>query len=129
MTHNINIDDYDYGLPEERIAKHPAAQRDSSKLLLYINGLISEDKFNNIGDHLPSGSLLVFNNTRVIRARLLFQKPTGAAIEVFCLEPISPAEYQQSFSSTKEVEWKCIIGNQKKWKTVTITSQFDFKGK
>jgi S-adenosylmethionine:tRNA ribosyltransferase-isomerase len=129
MTHNINIDDYDYGLPEERIAKHPAAQRDSSKLLLYINGLISEDKFNNIGDHLPSGSLLVFNNTRVIRARLLFQKPTGAAIEVFCLEPISPAEYQQSFSSTKEVEWKCIIGNQKKWKTGTITSQFDFKGK
>jgi len=126
---NVNIEDFDYYLPEERIAKHPAAQRDSSKLLLYINSLISEDKFNNIGDHLPSGSLLVFNNTRVIRARLLFQKPTGAVIEVFCLEPISPAEYQQSFSSTKEVEWKCIIGNLKKWKTGTITAQFDFKGK
>jgi S-adenosylmethionine:tRNA ribosyltransferase-isomerase len=126
---NINIEDFDYPLPEERIAKHPAAQRDSSKLLLYINGHISDDKFNNIGDHLPSGSLLVFNNTRVIRARLLFQKPTGAAIEVFCLEPISPAEYQQSFCSTKEVEWKCIIGNLKKWKTGTIAAQFDFKGK
>ena len=126
---DINIDDFDYSLPEERIAKHPVAQRDDSKLLLYINGHISEDKFNNIEEHLPSGSLLVFNNTMVIKARLLFQKTTGAAIEVFCLEPVSPAEYQQSFSSTKEVEWKCIIGNLKKWKTGTITTQFDFKGK
>jgi len=126
---NINIDDYDYSLPEERIAKYPVAQRDASKLLLYINDQISEDRFGNIGEHLPEGSLLVFNNTRVIRARLLFQKPTGAAIEVFCLEPVSPAEYQQSFSSTREVEWKCIIGNLKKWKTGTITAHFDFKGK
>jgi len=125
---DLNIDDYNYNLPDERIAKHPIAQRDASKLLLYINGQISEDKFGNIGEHLPRGSLLVFNNTRVIRARLLFQKTTGAAIEVFCLEPVSPEEYQQSFSSTREVEWKCIIGNLKKWKTGAITMHFDFKG-
>jgi len=126
---NVNIEDFDYYLPDERIAKHPASQRDASKLLLYINGQISEDKFGSIADHLHEGSLLVFNNTRVIRARLLFQKPTGAAIEVFCLEPILPAEYQQSFSSTIEVEWKCIIGNLKKWKTGTITTRFNIKGK
>jgi S-adenosylmethionine:tRNA ribosyltransferase-isomerase len=126
---DLKIDDYNYCLPDERIAKHPAAQRDASKLLLYINGLISEDKFGSIADHLPDGSLLVFNNTRVIRARLLFHKPTGAGIEVFCLEPISPAEYQQSFSSTMEVEWKCIIGNLKKWKTGAITTHINIKGK
>jgi S-adenosylmethionine:tRNA ribosyltransferase-isomerase len=126
---NVNIEDFDYNLPEERIAKHPAAQRDASNLLLYINGNISADKFRNIDCHLPAGSLLVFNNTRVIRARLLFTKKTGAAIEVFCLEPLSPAEYQQSFITTKEVEWKCIIGNLKKWKAGTIDTQFNFKGK
>ena len=125
---HFNINDFNYSLPDGRIAKHPAAQRDASKLLLYINDQISEDKFGNIGEHLPRGSLLVFNNTRVIRARLLFQKTTGAAIEVFCLEPVSPAEYQQSFSSTRGVEWKCIIGNLKKWKTGAITMHFDFKG-
>lgn len=127
--YKINIDDYNYDLPDERIAKHPAAQRDGSKVLLFNKGQISEDKFKNIDSHLPSGSLLVFNNTRVIRARLLFQKTTGAAIEVFCLEPVSPAEYQQSFSSTKEVEWKCIIGNLKKWKTGSVNTQFSFKGR
>jgi S-adenosylmethionine:tRNA ribosyltransferase-isomerase len=126
---NVNIEDFDYNLPEERIAKYPAAQRDASKLLLYINGKISADKFRNIDRHLPSDSLLVFNNTRVIRARLLFTKKSGAAIEVFCLEPLSPAEYQQSFSTTKEVEWKCIVGNLKKWKAGTIASQFIYKGK
>jgi S-adenosylmethionine:tRNA ribosyltransferase-isomerase len=126
---NVNIEDFNYDLPDHRIAKHPAVQRDGSKLLIYNNGHISEDKFINIGDHLPSGALLVFNNTRVIRARLLFQKPTGAAIEVFCLEPVYPAEYQQSFIATKEVEWKCIVGNLKKWKTGIITLQFDLKSK
>jgi S-adenosylmethionine:tRNA ribosyltransferase-isomerase len=127
--YKINIDDYNYELPDDRIAKHPAAQRDSSKLLLYINGHIAEDKFNNISEYLPKGSLLVFNNTRVIRARLLFRKSTGAAIEVFCIEPVSPTDYQQSFSAAKEVEWKCIIGNLKKWKEGTITTHFDFKGR
>ncbi|MGD0342600.1 MAG: S-adenosylmethionine:tRNA ribosyltransferase-isomerase [Bacteroidales bacterium] len=126
--YSLNINDYYYKLPDERIAKYPASRRDASKLLLYINGNISEDKFRNIGKYLPSDSLLVFNNTRVIRARLLFHKSTGAAIEVFCIEPVSPVEYQQSFSSTREVEWKCIIGNLKKWKIETITLHFDFKG-
>jgi S-adenosylmethionine:tRNA ribosyltransferase-isomerase len=127
--YKINIDDYNYSLPEERIAKHPAAHRDGSKLLLYKNGVIAEDLFKHISIHLPPDSLLVFNNTRVIRARLLFNKLTGAAIEVFCLEPVSPAEYQQSFSSTKEVVWKCIVGNLKKWKTGVLNARFEFKGK
>ncbi len=125
----INIDDYDYQLPEDRIAQYPVAERDKSKLLLYKNGKISEDTFRNIVDHLPGGSLLVFNNTRVIRARLLFRKNTGAAIELFCLEPLLPADYEQSFSSVRSVEWKCLIGNLKKWKSNIISSSFVFKEK
>jgi S-adenosylmethionine:tRNA ribosyltransferase-isomerase len=125
----INIEDYDYELPEDRIAQYPVKERDSSKLLLYINGKISQDSFRNIGDHLPGNSLLVFNNTRVIRARLLFKKETGAAIEIFCLEPLLPADYEQSFGSLNPVEWKCIIGNLKKWKSGILASSFILKGK
>lgn len=125
---SINIADYNYDLPDERIARHPEINRDGSKLLLFKNGIISEDKFSNISDHLPKGSLLVFNDTRVIRARLLFSKPSGAAIEIFCLEPLLPPDYQQSFGTTGQVEWKCLIGNLKKWKTGSLSRRFTSDG-
>jgi len=128
MRRIINIEDYDYELPEERIAQHPVAERDRSQLLVYRNGSISKDTFSNIGSYLPPDSLLVFNNTRVIRARLLFSKATGADIEIFCLEPLLPVEYERSFSSGSPVEWKCIIGNLKKWKEGTLSGEFSYKG-
>ena len=112
----IEISEYDYELPADRIAQYPVADRDRSKLLVFRNQNITSDLFTNIGSYLPSGSLLVFNNTRVIRARILFKKRTGAEIEILCLEPVLPAEYELSFSSVEPVEWKCIVGNLKKWK-------------
>jgi len=121
---DINIDDYNYDLPEERIAQYPARERDGSKLLIYNKGIISGDIFRNIYRYLPSDSLMVFNNTRVIRARIIFRKVTGANIEVFCLEPLSPCDYERSFASGSPVEWKCIIGNLKKWKDNSITCSF-----
>jgi S-adenosylmethionine:tRNA ribosyltransferase-isomerase len=117
----LNINDYDYDLPDDRIAQYPVGERDESKLLVYKGGNISQDIFRNIDNHLPSGSLLVFNNTRVIRARLLFRKDSGALIEILCLEPISPCDYNLSFGSKEAVEWKCIIGNLKKWKKGVLT--------
>jgi S-adenosylmethionine:tRNA ribosyltransferase-isomerase len=125
---HININDYDYFLPEERIAQYPAKERDNSKLLLYKKGIISKDQFRNIHKYLPGDSLLVFNNTRVIRARIIFHKETGADIEIFCLEPLLPCEYEQSFSSRGPVEWKCIVGNLKKWKSEVLFTKFDFSG-
>jgi len=125
----INIEEFKYELPEERIAQYPVKERDSSKLLLYKKGKLAEDVFSNIADHLPTGSLLVFNNTKVIRARLLFRKETGAVVEIFCLEPLLPSDYEQSFGSKKPVEWKCIIGNLKKWKSGAISLTFFFRGK
>ena len=124
------IDDYDYTLTDERIAKYPLDRRDHSKLLLYSDGNISEDRFFNIGNHLESGSLLVYNNTRVIPARLVFHKhreegdaggQTGARIEVFCLEPLSPKDYALNLGSRDGCEWKCMIGNLKKWKKGALT--------
>ena len=96
----ILIADYNYPLPDERIAKYPLPQRDHSKLLVYRNGQVSEDVFYHIGDYIPAHSLLVYNNTRVIQARLVFHKTSGARIEVFCLEPLSPHDYQFSLGST-----------------------------
>lgn len=125
----INIDDYDYDLPEERIAQYPVRKRENSKLLLYNKGIISQDIFSNIPEYLPDDALMVFNNTRVIRARILFRKESGAIIEVFCLEPRDPAEYELSFGSKKPVVWKCITGNLKKWKTGCLITEFLFKGK
>lgn len=125
----INIEDYDYDLPEERIAQYPVKERDSSKLLVFKGGRISEDKFSNISNYLSDNDLLVFNNTRVIRARLKFIKETGATIEILCLEPLTPFDYEHSFGSADPVEWKCIIGNLKKWKSGILTSSFSFKGK
>jgi S-adenosylmethionine:tRNA ribosyltransferase-isomerase len=126
---NIYINDYDYDLPEDRIAQYPVKERDKSRLLLFDGKTISSDTFTNIDRYLPEGSLLVFNNTCVIRARLLFQKKSGAQIEIFCLEPISPPDYEASFASQFPVEWKCIIGNLKKWKTGIVTMKFHLNNK
>lgn len=111
---NISIDEYDYPLPEERIAKYPLAERDASKLLVLKDSQINASQFRNIGDFLPQDALLVFNETKVIRARLQFQKETGSHIEVFCLEPDD--DYQIAFSSASPVRWKCLVGNSKRWR-------------
>ena len=120
----INIDEYDYALQDEQIAKFPIEERDKSKLLLYKNGEISESIFNNLPDYLPEKSLIVFNNTRVIRARLLFTKDTGAQIEIFCLEPEEPRDYAVNFQSQGQCRWTCLVGNSKRWKTGTIERTF-----
>jgi S-adenosylmethionine:tRNA ribosyltransferase-isomerase len=125
----INLKDFDYHLPPDRIAQYPADERDLSKLLIFKDSLISSDISRNIGRYLPSDSLLVFNNTLVIRARLLFRKVTGAIIEVLCLEPLAPVEYELSFGSREPVEWKCMIGNLKKWKSGIIKISYIFNGK
>jgi len=125
---DIDIKDYDYDLPYDRIAQHPVNERDKSQLLVYRDDTIFKDIFCNIDEFIPPDSLLVFNNTRVIRARILFQKETGAAIEILCLEPLSPFDYAVSFSSNEPVEWKCIIGNLKKWKSGILKTIFKYKG-
>lgn len=133
----ILIEEYNYPLPDERIAKYPLAERDQSKLLVYRDGQVSEDYFYNVGEYLPIGSLLIYNNTRVIQARLEFHKTTatqpyttstpplhntlGARIEVFCLEPLEPHDYQLSLGSTDGCTWKCMIGNAKKWKSGALS--------
>lgn len=113
---NIKITDYNYHLPEHRIAKYPMPKRDSSKLLIWNNGRITEDSFRNIHEFLPANSMLVFNDTRVIHARIFFRKETGAKIEVFCLEPVEPHDHQLSFHQTHRVVWRCMVGNAKRWK-------------
>lgn len=133
----ILIEEYNYPLPDERIAKYPLAERDQSKLLVYRDGQVSEDCFYNVGEYLSIGSLLIYNNTRVIQARLEFHKTTatqpcttstpplhntlGARIEVFCLEPLEPHDYQLSLGSTDGCTWKCMIGNAKKWKSGALS--------
>ena len=117
----IHIDDYNYDLPDERIAKYPLAERDSSKLLVYQHGEVSQDVFTSLPKYLPQGALMVFNNTKVIQARLHFRKAStdeglGALIEVFCLEPAVPNDYQLNFSQKGTVQWYCLMGNLKKWK-------------
>lgn len=128
-TKHIQIKDYNYNLPDERIAKFPLAKRDNSKLLLYRHGEVTEDVFHNIAEYLPKGALMVFNNTKVIQARLHFRKETGALIEVFLLEPHMPADYEQMFQTTGHCSWLCMIGNLKKWKEGTLKRTFDVKGK
>jgi len=125
---DIKIDDFDYELPVERIAQFPAEERDGSRILLFNGSTINSDIFRNIGNYISKRSLLVFNDTRVIRARLVFHKKSGARIEIFCLEPIDPPGYDASFSSFGPVEWKCIIGNLKKWKTEEIVMKFHSGG-
>ncbi|MBR4431946.1 MAG: S-adenosylmethionine:tRNA ribosyltransferase-isomerase [Paludibacteraceae bacterium] len=118
----IRISEYDYPLTDERIAKYPLAERDHSKLLVYRDGKVSEDVFYRVGDYIAAGSLLVYNNTRVIPARLVFHKESGARIEVFCLEPLAPRDYQLALSSTTGCTWKCMIGNLKKWKSGVLSN-------
>lgn len=129
----IYIADYNYPLTEDRIAKYPIAERDQSKLLIYRNGDIAESKFYHIPEIIPANTLLVRNNTRVIQARMIFHKQSGARIEIFCLEPHRPADYQISLSSTEPVVWNCLVGNLKKWRggelkiqlseTLTLTAE------
>lgn len=128
-TQQIHIDDFNYDLPDERIAKFPLPRRDESKLLVYRNGEISESIFKNIASLLPQDSLLVYNNTRVIQARLLFQKSTGAKIEIFCLEPVVPHDYALVFQQTESCSWNCLVGNLKKWKDGLLTKSVVIDGK
>ena len=121
-TQDLQIKDYNYPLPDERIAKYPLSERSQSKLLLRsTSGAVSEDHFYNLPQYLKAGELMVFNNTKVIQARLHFHKSTGALIEIFCLEPHTPHDYQQSFSTKQCVSWTCLIGNLKKWKEGHLT--------
>jgi S-adenosylmethionine:tRNA ribosyltransferase-isomerase len=124
----MNISDYDYPLPDERIAKFPLSRRDSSKLLVWRGGQISESRFADIGSVLPAGSLLIFNNTRVVRARIVMHKPSGARIEVLCLEPHSPADYERAFAVQGSCEWLCMVGNLKKWKEGALEVVFRYNG-
>lgn len=116
MIPDIRIEDYNYPLPDERIAKYPLPERDASKLLRYRDGVVDEFVFRDIPDLLPSGSIMVFNDTKVVPARLHFQRDSGAHIEVFCLQPVDPAEYNTVFASVSRCVWRCVIGNSKRWK-------------
>ena len=126
----INIEEFNYDLPKERIAQFPLEKRDGSKLVIYKDGLISESTFKNIPEFLPENSLMIYNETKVVQARLLFKKETGAKIEIFCLEPIEPThEIQQAFEQHSGVVWKCLVGNSKKWKNGKLNKHFSNKGK
>lgn len=120
MIPDIRIEEYNYDLPEERIAKYPLAERDSSMLLRYSDGKVDKHKFSDIDKFLPEGSMIVFNDTKVVPARLHFQRSTGAHIEIFCLEPVAPEEYVSMFAVTDSCRWRCIVGNVKRWKNDTL---------
>ncbi len=125
---HIRISEYNYPLPDERIAKFPLPVRDQSKLLVYRHGEVSETLFHHLPDLLPAEGLMVFNNTKVIQARLHFRKETGALIEVFCLEPIQPGDYVLNFQQTEHAAWLCLVGNLKKWKEGTLRRELTVKG-
>lgn len=127
-TKHIKISDYNYDLPDERIAKFPIAQRDHSKLLVYKHGEVSDDVFQHLPTYLPQGALMIFNNTKVIQARLHFRKETGALIEVFLMEPAEPTDYELMFQTTGHCSWLCMIGNLKKWKEGSLKRDFEIKG-
>lgn len=126
---HIRISEFNYPLPDERIAKFPLPVRDQSKLLLYRHGEVTEDIFTSLPDYLPANSLMIFNNTKVIQARLHFHKETGALIEVFCLEPVQPNDYARNFQQTEHAAWLCMIGNLKKWKEGALKREITVKGK
>ena len=113
---DIKIEDFNYPLPDDRIAKYPLSERDASKLLKYREGRIEKHQFTSLPDQLPEGALMIFNDTKVVPARLHFQRDTGAHIEIFCLEPVQPEEYISMFAATERCRWKCIVGNVKRWK-------------
>lgn len=126
---HIHISDYNYPLSDDRIAKFPLSLRDHSKLLVYNKGVVGEDIFYHLPDYLPKGALMVFNNTKVIQARMHFRKETGALIEIFLLEPAEPSDYEQMFQTTNHCSWYCLVGNLKKWKEGTLTRQFEVHDK
>ena len=128
-TKHIKISEFNYPLPDERIAKFPLSTRDESKLLVYRQGEVSEDRFTSLPSYLEPGEMMVFNNTKVIQARLHFRKETGALIEVFCLEPIQPNDYVLSFQQTRQCSWLCMVGNLKKWKEGTLNREVEVKGR
>lgn len=127
-TKEIKIEEYNYPLPDDRIAKFPLSERDSSKLMIYRKGEISQTYFSDITNNIPQNSIMVFNNTRVIQARLNFRKATGAAIEIFCLEPVLPADYNMAFQNKGNLVWMCMIGNLKKWKEGKLELPISVKG-
>jgi len=120
----IKIEDFDYFLPDEKIAKYPLRKRDDSKMLVYKKGKIGETVFRNLPDYFAKGDLLVFNNTRVIQARLIFKKSTGSLIEILCLEPVDPTNYQISLQKQHTVIWQCLVGNAKRWKSGLLEKSF-----
>ena len=120
MIPEISIENYNYNLPDDRIAKYPLSERDMSKLLVYKDSEIQEHRFTSMPEFLPEGHLMVFNDTKVVPARLHFQRETGAHIEIFCLEPVQPEEYVSMFAVTQSCRWKCIVGNVKRWKGDTL---------
>ena len=121
MIPQIKIEDYNYPLDDSRIAKYPLAERDASKLLHYKDATVQEYTFRDLPSLLPAGSLMVFNDTKVVPARMFFQRETGAHIEIFCLEPVSPPEYNTIFASTESCRWKCVVGNLKRWKNDVLS--------
>ena len=129
QVQQISILDFTYELPNEQIATYALQERDQARLLIWKNGVISDEQFYKLPNLLPAESMLVFNNTRVIRARLFFKKQTGAKIEIFCLEPLTPADYALSFSQTVRCRWKCIVGNLKKWKDEILSQSITISGK
>ncbi|MBP5688947.1 MAG: S-adenosylmethionine:tRNA ribosyltransferase-isomerase [Muribaculaceae bacterium] len=128
QVRNLRIADYNYPLPDERIAKHPLAQREQCKVLMFKDNAIEQHIFHEVPALLPSNALLVYNNTRVINARLRFRKATGSQIEIFCLEPVAPRDYQLIFQTTHECTWLCLVGNSKRWKSGPLTQQIDVDG-
>lgn len=126
---NIRIEDFDYPLPDERIAKHPLAEREKCKLLYFRDGDIKQYQFSDVPALLPEHSMLIYNNTKVINARLRFRKPGGGAtIEIFCLEPIDPIDYAQIFQTTSSCTWLCLVGNSKRWKSGDLTQTVNING-
>lgn len=123
-TQQIEISNFTYDLPDHRIAKHPLEDRDLSKLLVYRDGVINETVFNQLTNQIDAGTKMVYNNTKVIQARLIFHKETGARIEIFCLEPLNPSDYNLAFQAVGKSTWKCIVGNSKKWKSGTLSMSF-----
>ena len=125
----MNISDYNYNLPADRIAQRPLDARDASRLLVWRNGMISDEYFSGIDSLIPKGSLLVFNDTRVVRARLMFTKSTGGVVEIFCLQPLSPSmDFQLAFQQESGCRWNCLVGNSKKWKNETLYKTLDDTG-
>lgn len=128
QVRGLRIADYNYALPDERIAKHPLSEREQCKVLMHLDGDIEEHHFHEVPELLPQDAMLIYNNTRVINARLRFRKETGSQIEIFCLEPVAPRDYQLIFQTTHECTWLCLVGNSKRWKSGDLKQQVVIDG-